>query len=137
MQPDDQAEREHEVTGDLRQRVLQCAIESAFRKKTVVEKTFRLRGEPKQPNQQRDEEKNLNQADLDSRDGRVPRERDAGGVDRAHHEEDERCKAQDRGRDCDEVLVDLKPAEKTADGIALQHPRDGEPGGEEGRRSEL
>lgn len=129
-EPDDQ----DNVADDLRDGVLQRAINSAFREKTVVEKMFRLGGKPKHPDEQRDEQENLDQADLDSGDGRVPRKRNAGGVDRAHHEKDEHGKAQDRGRDRDEIFVDLKTGEKTADGIALHHPRDDEPGGNEDRK---
>src|SRR5205823_7235742 len=51
----------------------------------------------------------------------VPRERDAGRVDRAHREEDERGQAEDGGGNVDDVGVDLEPGEKTPHRLALEH----------------
>ena len=68
---------------------LERAIEPAVDQEAVEKKSLRSRGNPEDQHQQADEEKNLEEADRQSRQSRAPGERNSEGVDRADREEDE------------------------------------------------
>ena len=59
LQDDENADDEDEVGGDLRDRVLERAIEPAVDEETVEEKTLRPRGKPKDQEEEADEKENL------------------------------------------------------------------------------
>ena len=109
---------------------LQRPIEPALRKQPVEKKTFRPRGKPKHPHQQRDQQENLNEAQSDCRKRRGPGQRNSRSIHRRDSEKDNRRQTQDRRDDRDEVCVDLEPAEKTPNDLALQKPGNDQSGGE-------
>ena len=61
------------------------------------------------------EQKNLNETERDSGQGRVPRKGNAGGIDRADGEKDKRGHAQQRRDNRDEFRVELESAEEPPD----------------------
>ena len=91
LQDNNNADDQHDVADDLRNRVLQRAIEPALGEQPVKQKTLRARGNPEDRDQQRDEQENLEQAERDAGQRRIPRERDARGVDRVNREKDQRA----------------------------------------------
>ena len=123
LEHDENADDQDEVADDLRDGVLQRAIEPAVDEKAVEEKSLRPRRKPKDRDEQRDQEEDLNETERDSRQRRSPAQRNAGGVDRGDGEEDERGNAQDRGDDRDEVCVELEAREETPDRVALEQSR--------------
>src|SRR5256885_14820468 len=118
IENDKNTDDQDKVAGDLRNGVTQGAVESAFGENTVKQKMFRARREPEYPDQQRDQEKDLNKAEVDAGQRRVPRKRDAGGIDRADDEKGQHGQTQDRADNGDQIFVDLEPVGKTAEGIA-------------------
>ena len=84
------ADDQHDVADDLGDGVLKGAIQSALSEESIKKKSFRPRGDPKNGNQQRDKQKNLEKAERNGWQRRVPGQRNSGGVDRGDCEKDER-----------------------------------------------
>ena len=72
----------------------------------------------------------MNEAQSDCRKRRGPSQRNSRSIHRRDSEKDNRRQTQDRREDRDEVCVDLEPAEKTPNGLALQKPRNDQSSGE-------
>ncbi len=104
---------------NLRNRVLKCAIQPTVDKETVEQKAFCSRGNPEDSDEQRNEQKNLDKAERDTGQRRIPGQRNAGGIDRADRKKDQCCKTENRRNDRDEIVVDLEAAEETPDAAAL------------------
>ena len=113
FQDNENADDEDNIGSDLRDCVLQRAIETAVNEEAIKEKTLRPRRNPKDEDKQANEEKNLQQADGNPGYRRTPGEGNAEAVDRADRKENERCDAQDRRDDRDEVGVELEAAEES------------------------
>ena len=94
FQNDKNADDEDEVADDLRDGVLQGAIETAVDQKAIEEKALRARRNPEDGDEQRNEQKNLDETERDSWQRRVPREWNAGRIDRADGKENKRGHAQ-------------------------------------------
>ena len=73
FEDDENADDEDEIADDLRDGVLQRTVEPAVDQKAIEEKTLRARRNPKDRDQQRHQEKNLDETERDSRQGRVQR----------------------------------------------------------------
>src|SRR5262249_3008320 len=73
---------------------------------------------------------NLNEAQVDCRKRRRPGQRNSRSIHCGDGEKDNRRQTQNRRDDGDETCVDLEPAEKTANDLALQKPGDDQSGGE-------
>src|SRR5215469_2634363 len=114
------ADYQHDVAHDLRNGVLQRPIEAAVRKQPVEKKTLRSRGKPKHRYQQRDQQENLNKAQVDCRKRRSPSQRNSRSIDGGDSKKNNCCQTQDRRDDRDEVGVNLEPAEETPNDLALQ-----------------
>ncbi len=114
LQDDENADDEDDVGGDLRDRVLERAIEAAVDEEAVKEEAFRARGNPEDEKEQADEQENLEEADRHAGERRAPGEGNAEAIDRADGEENERNDAQDRRDDRDEIRVELEAAEEAA-----------------------
>ena len=67
LEHDEDADDQDEVADDLRDGVLQGAIEPAVDEEAIEKKTLRARRDPEDGDQQRDEQENLNQAERDAR----------------------------------------------------------------------
>jgi hypothetical protein len=102
--------------------VLERTVQSALRKQPVEKKTFRPRGKPKHRNQKRDQQENLNEAQIDCRKRRRPGQGNSRSIHRGDSEKDDRRQTQNRRDDRYEICVDLEPAEKTPNDLALQKP---------------
>ena len=90
FQNNENADNKHNIADDLGNRVLKCAIQPAVNEETAEKKAFRSRGNPEDRDEQRDEQKNLDETERDTRQRRVPRQRNAGGIDRADGKKDQR-----------------------------------------------
>jgi hypothetical protein len=132
---DENADDEHDIADDLGNGVLQRAIKPAIDEETIEQETLGPRRGPKDGDQQPDKKKNLEQTDRDTWQRRIPGKRNSGRVDCIDRKKDQRGQAQDRGNDCDEIIVDLKPGEKTPHHVALQRPGDEEPDAEKSDKS--
>src|SRR5213075_2665047 len=114
--PDD----ENEFADDLRDGVLKGTVQPASDEEPIEEDAFRARGKPEDRDEEHDEEEDLNEAQRKSGNRSGPEKGNAGGVDRADGEEDNRRNAQDRGYDRGEIGVQLEAGEKTPRHIALE-----------------
>jgi hypothetical protein len=72
LKDNEDADNQHNVAYDLGNGVLERTIESTLCKQPVKEKALRSRGDPKNRNQERDQQKNLKQAQLDRRKSCIP-----------------------------------------------------------------
>jgi hypothetical protein len=130
LQNKENADYQHDVADDLGNGVLQRPIEPTLRQQPVEKKTFRPRGKPKHRDQQRDQQENLNEAQVDCRKGRGPGQRNSRSIHCSDSEKDNRRQTEDCRDDRDEICVDLEPAEKTPNDLALQKPGNNHSGGE-------
>src|SRR5262249_8344510 len=64
VQNNEDADDKDDIAHDLRDRVLQRTIETALGEEAIEKKTFCARGKPEDANQQRDQQKNLKQAEV-------------------------------------------------------------------------
>ena len=94
--------------------------------KAVEKKALCSRREPKNDDQQSNEEKDLQQANLQAEQWRAPGEGNSEAVDGADSEENKHRHAQDRGDDGDKVRVEFETAEGAPYHPALQNPGDEE-----------
>src|ERR1700736_3554476 len=122
FQDDENADHQDDVAYDLRDGVLQRPIKSAVGEESREKKTLRARGNPENDDEQRDEQKNLNETQGHSRQWRTPLQRNAGRIDRRDREKYEGDQTQDRRNDRDEFIVDLEAGEDTPHDFALQCP---------------
>src|SRR5512133_3007747 len=103
VQNDDDPDDQHDVADDLRNGVLERTIKAALRKESVEKKTFRSRGKPEHRHQQRDQQENLNEAQIDCRKRRGPSQRNSRGIHRRDGEKDNGRQTQDRRDDRYEI----------------------------------
>ena len=130
LEHDEDADDQDEVADDLRDGVLKGAVEPAFDEKAVEEKTLGARGKLEDRDEQRDQQKYLDEAQVDARERRGPKKGNTSGVDGADEEEDERRKAEDRGDDRDEIRIEFETREKAPDDLALERAGEDQSGGE-------
>ena len=90
LQDNEDSNYQHDVADHLSDGILQRPIEPALRKQPVKEKTFRPGGEPEDRHQQRDQQENLDEAQIDCWKRRGPGQRDPRRVYRGDGEEDDR-----------------------------------------------
>jgi hypothetical protein len=127
------------LAADLRDRILERAIETAVDEEAIKKEAFRPRREPKDKDQQANQEKELQKTDRHPRQRCAPGERDAEGIKRADAKKNERGDAQDGGHDRDQIDAELETAEGTPNDSALEESGGDDPGrqqAEEGRHSE-
>ena len=127
LQDDENANDKDDVGDDLRDCVLERAIEPAMDEEAIEEKALRTRRNPEDEKEQRNEQKNLHQADRDAWDRRRPCEGNPERVDCADGKKDDGDGAEDRRDDRDEIAVELEPAEQPPNERALNDPGDDEP----------
>ena len=72
----------------------------------------------------------MNEAQIDCRKRRRPGQRNSRSIHCSNGEKDNRRQTQDRRNDRDETCVDLEPAEKTPNDVALQKPGEDQSGRE-------
>ena len=75
---DENADDQDNVSDNLRDGVLQRAIESAVGEEAIEKETFGARGKPEHHHQQPDEQEKLNQTEVNRGQRRAPSQRDAG-----------------------------------------------------------
>ena len=95
----------------------------------IEEKAFCARRDPEDRDQQAAKQKDLKQAELDPGHRCIPGKRNTGGIDSTDEEKDCRGQTQDRCQNCNQVLIDLEPAQKAPDKIALQNSGKYDPDG--------
>jgi hypothetical protein len=119
LKDNEDADNQHNVAYNLGNGVLERTIESTLCKQPVKEKALRSRGDPKNRNQERDQQKNLKQAQLDRRKSGIPSQGNSGGIYRTNGEKDDQRQTQNGRDNSDEIDVNLETAKKPANRIAL------------------
>src|ERR1700730_8516569 len=89
---DKNTDNEHDIADDLRNGVLERALQSAVDQDAREKEPLRARGNPKDDDEQRDKQKELNETEADSRQRRAPRQRNARGINGIDGKKDERGK---------------------------------------------
>src|SRR5690348_17181732 len=74
IEDNENADDQDDVADNLSDRVLQRAVETTLSEETVKQEPFRARREPKDCDQQRDQQKKLEETEGDARKWRVPRQ---------------------------------------------------------------
>src|SRR6266487_4221145 len=90
FQNNENADDKHDIANDLGNRVLKGAVQPAMHEETVEKKTFGSRGNPENDDEERDEQKNLDETERNTGQRRVPAQRNAGGINRADCKKDQR-----------------------------------------------